>query len=140
METTSASSLLRFRRTNARASVLTWLAVGLGTFIGIFEIIDSKIGDKNKKILIQIGIIICIFSFYMIFNHMGDIYYYRNQLEKANSTLLAPSIQSQPFITLDYVLQKIVSNQIYIIISLIPTFILLEYLLYYKLIISNKQK
>ena len=61
-------------------SILTWLAIGLGAFIGIIELASAKFHINLKRKIFMILILIMGFSFFMIIGHMKDIYQYKKQV------------------------------------------------------------
>jgi len=82
--------------TLAQNSILTWLVVGLASAIGIIELNFSRVPDKDYKkkiVLFLILSFIFFFSFEMILNHMGDVFWYRNELEKSTDFIRPPSME-----------------------------------------------
>lgn len=115
----------------AQTSVLAWLAIGLGTFIGLIATKDDtqknkKPLDLRKEVMIQISILIFISSLGMIIVHMGDIYNYRDKL---NSTYLPRSTQWWLFQGIDCILKYIYENPLSILIICICAWIIIECLL-----------
>jgi hypothetical protein len=112
----------------AQNSVLTWLAVGLGTFIGIFGIInlDKDFPKNRREALLQVAIFVCVLSLGMSIVHMGDIYTYRNKLPVE---YLPPSSNNSVFQVLDGILKNVNANYCYIFLICGVSYLLLQYLL-----------
>jgi hypothetical protein len=117
---------------NAQTSVLAWLAIGLGTFIGVKAL--TGIGE----VIYQIAICICMFSLGMIIVHMGDIYNWRKQL---SPDFLPNSTKWGTFKLMDGLLNYIYEKPILILIICLIAGLVLESLLdteFWKMLVAIK--
>jgi hypothetical protein len=106
----------------SQTSVLAWLAVGLGTFIGV----KALNNEKQNKVVYQIAICVCIISLAMIIVHMGDIYSWRKKLP---FEYLPSSTQWPLFQIIDNILNYVYGNPILILLICLIAGLFLEFLL-----------